>query len=125
MSSKGAVLTAGGAAAALTTASGTLVWANMDRPSMEGPSTLEGEEGSEGQRQRAAMREKPLNDFLAGFITSSAYTSATYPIHRVKILLQTQDSNPSVMSGGRWMVCQQASNHAWSLCTHHPEGGGG
>lgn len=30
---------------------------------------------------------------------SGIYTSLTYPVHRVKILLQTQDANPRIMSG--------------------------
>lgn len=35
----------------------------------------------------------------AGLLTSALYTSATYPVHRVKILLQTQDANPAILSG--------------------------
>lgn len=30
---------------------------------------------------------------------SGIYTSLTYPVHRVKILLQTQDANPRIISG--------------------------
>jgi hypothetical protein len=32
-------------------------------------------------------------------VTSGIYTSLTYPVHRVKILLQTQDANPRIISG--------------------------
>jgi len=41
-----------------------------------------------------------LPDVLAGVMTSALYTTATYPVHRIKILLQTQDSNPHILSGG-------------------------
>ena len=38
-------------------------------------------------------------DVVAGLATSTVYTSATYPVHRVKVLMQTQDANPHIVSG--------------------------
>ena len=35
----------------------------------------------------------------AALLSSSMFATAFYPLHRVKILLQTQDSNPLVMNG--------------------------
>jgi hypothetical protein len=32
-------------------------------------------------------------------VTSGLYTTLTYPVHRVKVLLQTQDANPRIISG--------------------------
>lgn len=40
-----------------------------------------------------------MPDVLAGILTSSLYTTATYPVHRVKVLIQTQDANPHILSG--------------------------
>lgn len=38
-------------------------------------------------------------DLAAGMMTSAVYTTAMYPVHRVKILLQTQDVSPHIRSG--------------------------
>ncbi|KIZ05224.1 ADP,ATP carrier protein [Monoraphidium neglectum] len=40
-----------------------------------------------------------MASLMAGLLTSALYTSATYPVHRVKVLLQTQDANPAILSG--------------------------
>ncbi|KAJ9511333.1 hypothetical protein QJQ45_029745 [Haematococcus lacustris] len=39
------------------------------------------------------------SDVAAALLTSSTYTVVFYPIHRVKTVLQTQDSNPEFKSG--------------------------
>jgi solute carrier family 25 (mitochondrial adenine nucleotide translocator), member 4/5/6/31 len=36
---------------------------------------------------------------LAAFAASTLYTVSTYPFHRVKVLIQTQDANPAVLAG--------------------------
>ncbi|GFR52791.1 hypothetical protein Agub_g15410, partial [Astrephomene gubernaculifera] len=40
-----------------------------------------------------------LTDSAAALVSSTFFTTSFYPLHRVKILLQTQDSNPLVLSG--------------------------
>jgi len=40
-----------------------------------------------------------LTDFLAGGISGAVAKTATAPIERVKLIIQTQDSNPKIMSG--------------------------
>ncbi|GLI59946.1 hypothetical protein VaNZ11_001998 [Volvox africanus] len=40
-----------------------------------------------------------LSDSVAALLSSSLFTTLFYPLHRVKILLQTQDSNPLITSG--------------------------
>merc|ERR1719197_1768211 len=40
-----------------------------------------------------------LKDFLAGGVSGSIAKTATAPIERVKLLIQTQDANPKIMSG--------------------------
>lgn len=43
---------------------------------------------------------------------SGIYTTLTYPVHRVKILLQTQDANPRIISGVRLLTAfQKPSRH--------------
>ncbi|KAI8464473.1 MAG: mitochondrial carrier domain-containing protein [Monoraphidium minutum] len=57
------------------------------------------------RRRRAAVAAggergaPPTLGVVAGFLTSALYTTATYPVHRVKVLLQTQEANPHVLSG--------------------------
>ena len=34
-------------------------------------------------------------------MASSLYTVSTYPLHRVKTLMMTQDANPAILSGAR------------------------
>mmetsp|Transcript_28375 Transcript_28375/g.62380 ORF Transcript_28375/g.62380 Transcript_28375/m.62380 type:complete len:401 (+) Transcript_28375:162-1364(+) len=46
-----------------------------------------------------ARRTNVLVDAAAALLTSSAYTTAVYPIHRVKAIIQTQDANPEVQTG--------------------------
>jgi len=40
-----------------------------------------------------------LKDFLAGGISGAVAKTATAPIERVKLLIQTQDANPKIISG--------------------------
>jgi len=40
-----------------------------------------------------------LKDFLAGGVAGAVAKTATAPIERVKLLIQTQDANPKIMSG--------------------------
>lgn len=40
-----------------------------------------------------------LKDFLAGGISGAIAKTATAPIERVKLIIQTQDANPAIMSG--------------------------
>jgi len=40
-----------------------------------------------------------IKDFLAGGISGAVAKTATAPIERVKLLIQTQDANPKIMSG--------------------------
>ncbi|KAF6261356.1 mitochondrial carrier domain-containing protein [Scenedesmus sp. NREL 46B-D3] len=51
------------------------------------------------QQQQPQQQAQLLTDLVAGMVTSGVYTSLTYPVHRVKILLQTQDANPRILSG--------------------------
>jgi hypothetical protein len=51
------------------------------------------------QQQPQQQKQQLLTDLVAGMVTSGVYTSLTYPVHRVKILLQTQDANPRILSG--------------------------
>ena len=57
-----------------------------------------GAEG-DGPVQAAGKSTGLGGDLVAGFITSGVYTSLTYPVHRVKVLIQTQDANPRILSG--------------------------
>ena len=40
-----------------------------------------------------------LKDFLAGGVAGAVAKTATAPIERVKLLIQTQDANPKIISG--------------------------
>lgn len=40
-----------------------------------------------------------LKDFLAGGVSGAIAKTATAPIERVKLIIQTQDANPKIMSG--------------------------
>jgi solute carrier family 25 (adenine nucleotide translocator) protein 4/5/6/31 len=46
-----------------------------------------------------APTKKRKSNLLAAFCSSSLYTFSTYPFHRVKVLIQTQDANPAVLLG--------------------------
>jgi hypothetical protein len=50
-------------------------------------------------QQQPQQKQQLMTDLVAGMVTSGIYTSLTYPVHRVKILLQTQDANPRILSG--------------------------
>ena len=50
------------------------------------------------QQQQQQRRVSPA-EVAAGLLTSALYTTATFPVHRVKTLLQTQHANPDVLSG--------------------------
>ncbi|KAF8071291.1 ADP,ATP carrier protein [Scenedesmus sp. PABB004] len=58
-----------------------------------------GEQPPRGRRRPPETRAQLARDLATGMVTSGVYTTATYPIHRVKILLQTQDANPRIISG--------------------------
>ena len=51
-------------------------------------------------------------NFLAGGVSGAVAKTATAPIERVKLLIQTQDANPKIISGE---VRQKIDRH-WSLC---------
>merc|ERR1719235_2126338 len=40
-----------------------------------------------------------LKDFMAGGVAGAVAKTATAPIERVKLLIQTQDANPRILSG--------------------------
>ena len=40
-----------------------------------------------------------IKDFLAGGVAGAVAKTATAPIERVKLLIQTQDANPKIISG--------------------------
>jgi solute carrier family 25 (adenine nucleotide translocator) protein 4/5/6/31 len=42
---------------------------------------------------------KFLIDFVAGGVSGAVAKTATAPIERVKLLIQTQDANPKIISG--------------------------
>ena len=46
-----------------------------------------------------AAEKRRSSNLLAAFCSSTLYTVSTYPFHRVKVLIQTQDANPAVISG--------------------------
>lgn len=50
-------------------------------------------------RGNPRARGSLASDSGAALLSSSVFSTAFYPLHRVKILLQTQDSNPLVVSG--------------------------
>lgn len=51
------------------------------------------------QQEQKQHKDQLISDLVAGMVTSGVYTTLTYPVHRVKILLQTQDANPRILSG--------------------------
>jgi solute carrier family 25 (adenine nucleotide translocator) protein 4/5/6/31 len=54
---------------------------------------------TEGLIQESGRGKKFLVDFAAGGISAAVAKTATAPIERVKLILQTQDSNPRIKSG--------------------------
>ncbi|PNH05639.1 ADP,ATP carrier protein, partial [Tetrabaena socialis] len=58
----------------------------------------DGADGS-GSARRIARDGSLASDSVAALLSSSLFATTFYPLHRVKILLQTQDSNPLVVSG--------------------------
>jgi solute carrier family 25 (adenine nucleotide translocator) protein 4/5/6/31 len=58
-----------------------------------------GGDGDDPAQAASAKTTGLGGDLAAGFITSAVYTSLTYPVHRVKVLIQTQDANPRILSG--------------------------
>eukprot|EP00659_Diplonema_papillatum_P017490 gene17490-26911_t len=45
------------------------------------------------------MTTQFLTDFLIGGVSASIAKTATAPIERVKLVIQTQDANPKIISG--------------------------
>ncbi|GLC33503.1 hypothetical protein PLESTB_000082100 [Pleodorina starrii] len=60
------------------------------------PDSVNSDMTPEGRNRRAGNL---LSDSVAALLSSSLFTTVFYPLHRVKILLQTQDSNPLIKSG--------------------------
>jgi len=59
-------------------------------------------EGGEKKQQKKAPKSKMeafLADFTAGGISGAVAKTATAPIERVKLIIQTQDANPLIKSG--------------------------
>merc|ERR1711998_332023 len=54
--------------------------------------------GSERQTLPPPMADF-LKDFLAGGVSGAIAKTCTAPIERVKLIIQTQDANPRIMSG--------------------------
>jgi hypothetical protein len=59
--------------------------------------------------QQQQHKQQLLTDLIAGMVTSGIYTSLTYPVHRVKILLQTQDANPRILSGAHCAAAEETA----------------
>jgi len=55
--------------------------------------------GEEGGSTRSGKESNFLFDFLAGGISGAFAKTCTAPIERVKLLIQTQDANPKIVSG--------------------------
>jgi len=55
--------------------------------------------GEEGGSMRSGKDSNFLLDFLAGGISGAVAKTCTAPIERVKLLIQTQDANPRIVSG--------------------------
>ncbi|KAJ3182786.1 hypothetical protein HK101_009885 [Irineochytrium annulatum] len=51
------------------------------------------------QKAKASFTEQLLKDFLAGGISGTVAKTITAPIERVKLIIQTQDANPKIISG--------------------------
>ena len=54
---------------------------------------------AEGQKQKSSPAVKFAADLMAGGVAGAISMTAVAPIERVKLLLQTQDSNPRIKSG--------------------------
>jgi len=55
--------------------------------------------GEEGGSSKSGKQSNFLFDFLAGGISGAFAKTCTAPIERVKLLIQTQDANPRIVSG--------------------------
>jgi solute carrier family 25 (adenine nucleotide translocator) protein 4/5/6/31 len=55
--------------------------------------------GEEGSSSRSGKESNFVFDFLAGGISGAFAKTCTAPIERVKLLIQTQDANPRIVSG--------------------------
>ncbi len=53
----------------------------------------------EGEKAKASPAVKFFADLMAGGVAGAVSKTAVAPIERVKLLLQTQDSNPRIKSG--------------------------
>lgn len=51
------------------------------------------------KKQKASFAEQLAKDFLAGGISGTVSKTITAPIERVKLIIQTQDANPKIISG--------------------------
>jgi len=54
---------------------------------------------AEAKKSTKSAQDNFMVDFLAGGISAAVSKTAVAPIERVKLLLQTQDSNPDITSG--------------------------
>ena len=52
-----------------------------------------------GQKEKPSAMQAFMADFAAGGISGAIAKTATAPIERVKLIIQTQDSNPLIRSG--------------------------
>ena len=72
------------------------------------------------EKQIIATKSNFMFDFLAGGIAGAISKTCTAPIERVKLLIQTQDANPEIISGKvprytgsfcqKYMGCSLATN---------------
>lgn len=51
------------------------------------------------KRQKDSLLVQISKDFLAGGISGTVSKTITAPIERVKLIIQTQDANPKIISG--------------------------
>lgn len=51
------------------------------------------------KKPKASFAEQLAKDFLAGGISGTVSKTLTAPIERVKLVIQTQDANPKIISG--------------------------
>lgn len=51
------------------------------------------------QKPKVSFAEQLAKDFLAGGISGTVAKTLTAPIERVKLVIQTQDANPKIISG--------------------------